>query len=117
MRLSDTTRGDVPVRHQANNDSPSQRPVKARLLRKQPPARSVNSPMRGDEKIQLINGTWHFFYGTHMLELKCGPRLRPAVVSREQAARERADLIEDFRDECKARAGIEVTRGFSTSSL
>ena len=56
-----------------------------------------------NEKIQLINGTWHFFHGRRMLNLKCGPRQSPPVSS-EQALSRCAEQIASFRRECEERA-------------
>ena len=53
-------------------------------------------------KIQLVNGTWRYFYKCRMLDLKCGPRDRKPV-SRETAESLNHDLIEDFTKETDSR--------------
>lgn len=54
------------------------------------------------EKVQLINGTWHFFHGARMLDLGIGPN-QPPSVSSAKALEMRADKIEAFRKECAER--------------
>lgn len=49
-----------------------------------------------NEKIQMINGTWHVFCGFRIKDLEVGePTTRAQVRSRK------ADVIEKFRKDCE----------------
>jgi hypothetical protein len=102
MKLTNGNSREDAVGHQAKNGASTPRRFHANPPQVPHDAAAESSQLRANEKMQLINGTWHFFCGRHLLDLKCGPRQKPHVVSREQAALRCAERIEAFRRECNA---------------